>query len=399
MRVGRRKLLAVRIFVIIAACGLVVAGAIVSRRSIVSGEAGTGGDPAATPRRARRTSPSGQKPADFAHGTAAHRMDCASCHKFPSPNWERVRSEPFPDITDHPRHQSCVGCHKAQFFRGDPPRICTVCHTDPGPRKADRHPFPNPPEIFDRSPKGKTAVSDFSVHFPHEKHLDIVSAASARSDGFVKVSLASPRWSPAEESCAVCHSTLDPQGEGSEEYLVKPPPNLGDKFWLKRGTFKSVPAGHASCFTCHSADSGLTPAPTDCATCHKLKAAFAPDFDLKLALAMTRGDKPSLDRWRERVSAGAFRHEFMSHADTSCATCHTGVATMNTADPRSRRVEIASCAVCHATATLDDGGAINFEVDARTKDPKFECTKCHVTYGKLAIPRSHFDAIKAAGGQ
>src|SRR5215468_2115520 len=101
---------------------------------------------------------------DFTHVTVAHRIECSSCHKFPSSNWNKVRtgSDAFPDITDYPKHDSCVGCHKQQFFKGRPPMICTNCHTNPGPRDSSRHPFPNPREIFDKSAKGqRVEESDF----------------------------------------------------------------------------------------------------------------------------------------------------------------------------------------------------------------------------------------------
>jgi hypothetical protein len=49
------------------------------------------------------------------------------------------------------------------------------------------------------------------------------------------------------------------------------------------------------------------------------------------------------------------------------------------------------------TATTDDGGALNYEVDARKKDPKFQCAKCHIVFGKLPIPDSHAKAIAEAG--
>ena len=40
------------------------------------------------------------------------------------------------------------------------------------------------------------------------------------------------------KSCPVCHQTYQPQGDSSEEYVTKPPKNLGDNFWLKKGTFQ-----------------------------------------------------------------------------------------------------------------------------------------------------------------
>ena len=102
------------------------------------------------------------------------------------------------------------------------------------------------------------------------------------------------------------------------------------------------------------------------------------------------------DAWSSRTSSGTFRHEFPSHADLSCSTCHD-VSAMNTIDQKSKKVPISSCSMCHVTATTADGGALNFEVDARKKNPSFQCVKCHVSFGTRPIPESHTKAIEAAG--
>ena len=140
----------------------------------------------------------------------------------------------------------------------------------------------------------------------------------------------------------------------------------------------------------------MSPAPTDCATCHTFKGPQPPsDLDPKLAATMRINDKIMLDSWRRRDSSSTFRHEWFSHSELSCATCHN-VTAMNTADPKTTRVTINACAACHVTATTDEGGALNFEIDARKADPKFQCAKCHIAFGKLAIPDSHMKAIAAA---
>ena len=324
-------------------------------------------------------------------------MQCATCHKFPSDNWNKVRQgeNAFPDITDYPKHESCLNCHRQQFFRGRPPVICSICHTTPSPNNSSRHPFPNPRELFDVSAKGKNAVTDFAISFPHDKHVDIVSKRSG------KVQFRNAAWSrlPAEESCSVCHKTYQPQGDTAEELVSKPPDKWGDRFWLKKGTFKTVPTGHTTCFTCHSADSGLSPEPKDCATCHKLKPPEPKaDFDPALAAAMKLDDKIARDAWRRRDSSGKFRHEWMSHAELSCSTCHE-VAKINTIDAATKKVPVTACAMCHATATVDDGGAINIEIEERRKNARFECSKCHVTFGKQPVPDSHIKALAAAAGK
>lgn len=353
----------------------------------------------AQPRRARRSAPQVPRYTQFPHDTKPHRIDCGSCHKFPTSNWSKVRPEAsaFPDITEYPTHDSCIDCHTRQFFKGVKPPICSICHVNPSPRGGPRHPFPNPRELFDRSAKGKNASSDFSIKFPHATHIDIVSKRDAASA--FQLARFRPQGNAAEESCAVCHQTVDPQGDGNEEFATKPPASNGDAYWLKKGTFKSVPTGHTTCFTCHSTDTGIAPTQKDCAACHSLKQPGpAADFEAAAAVRMAVSEKKTLDLWSRRISAGTFRHEWFSHAELSCSTCHDA-AKMNTLDPATRKVAISACATCHATASLDDGGAINFEAAERKKSASFQCTKCHVVFGKKPVPRSHIDAIAAAGGK
>ena len=364
--------------------------ALYSNYDVVSAQSKT--RPKPTPRRVKYS--------EFPHDNKAHKIECATCHKFPSDNWKTVRTgaDAFPDITEYPKHESCLNCHKQQFFKGAKPAICSICHTNPSPRNSARHPFPNPREIFDKSPKGKKAESDFVIGFPHDKHIEIVSDRGRSSSPFINASFVrGSRKLAGEESCAVCHKTASPLGDSKDEYQTPAPANLGDGFWLKKGTFKSAPVGHTTCFTCHSADSGMSPAPTDCATCHKLKPASVPvDFDAKLAEPMKIEDKMIMDSWRRRDSSGKFAHEFFAHIEMSCSTCHN-VGAMNTTDPLTKRVAISSCATCHVTATADDGGALNYEADQRKSNPAFVCIKCHTSFGKLPIPESHTKALAEAG--
>ena len=353
------------------------------------------GEPAATP------TPRAAKYSQFDHSTKEHRTECASCHTFPSKNWNKVRTgdAAFPDITDYPSHNSCVKCHAQQFFRGARPMICSICHTAASPKGAPRHPFPNPREVFDKSAKGKTAVSDFAIRFPHETHIEIVSSFRRSRPQFVSAAYVTPeRGQASEQSCSVCHKTMEPQGSTDQEFLTKPPDKLGDAFWLKKGTFKSVPTSHTTCFTCHSADSGMNPVPSNCAACHQLKPT-QPAADMPAnANAMTGENKMMVDLWARRNSTGVFRHEHFAHVELSCSTCHN-VSTMNTADPASTKVQVASCATCHATATSDEGGALNYEADMKKANASFQCVKCHVTFGRSPIPESHLKAIAAAAGK
>lgn len=367
--------------------------------------------PRATPRRQTKPAPrSPQKSrySEFSHSVRQHQqLACNSCHKLPTPNWKQVRKgdAAFPDVTDYPRHESCLDCHRQQFFRGGArPAICSICHTNPSPRDSRRHAFPNPREVFDLTAKGQRSFTEFDIYFPHEKHIGIVSEnknplnenlrRGNSEAAFVKARIRQDN----EESCKVCHQTYQAQGKSEDEYFSKPPAKLGDAFWLKKGTFKTSPISHAQCFTCHSTESGILPAPTNCATCHKTRQNVTADFDAKLAAAMSINDKMILSAWRARNSSGTFRHEFASHAELSCSTCHN-VTAMNTADPKTQKVAVTSCAPCHITETSDDGGILNFEIDSRKANPNFQCAKCHVHFGKSPIPESHTKAVSGLSGK
>lgn len=328
-----------------------------------------------------------------------NKQACSTCHKFPSANWKRVRKpdEAFPDITEYPKHESCLSCHRQQFFGSAKPTICSICHTNPSPNNSSRHPFPNPREVFDLSPKGKQAVSDFDISFPHDKHIEIVSQTENQNIEFTRASFGFIGRKRDEKSCAVCHQTNNPQGKSDDEYATKPPAKLGDAFWLKKGTFKTSPIGHAKCFSCHSQETGILPAPQNCAVCHKAAQKLPKtDFDAKVASATGNLDKITLNSWRKRDSSATFRHEFSSHADLECANCHNAAA-MQTTNFLSKKVAVTSCNLCHITEKTDEGGILNYEVDERKKDAKFQCVKCHLTFGKMPIPESHFKAIAEAG--
>jgi hypothetical protein len=345
----------------------------------------------------RRSAPPPKAP-KFDHFNEAHQMECSACHKFPSDNWKAARpaADAFEDITDYPKHETCLACHEENFFTGSPPTICSICHVNPSPNDSTRHPFPNPRELYDLSPKGIRSSSSFSVNFPHELHADIVSSSvpKGRADPmFVAVSFRQN----AAENCAVCHSIMDPQGKDGPEFYSPPPRGIGNSFWLRRGTFMSSPLGHASCFICHSADSGMSPAPADCAACHKPRETGPnPDVSDQVIAKMKISGKVVRETWLARTSVGAFRHELEMHRDMECSTCHA-VSGIDTVKRSDRRVSISSCVMCHVTATAAEGGLLNVELERREKNARFECNKCHVVYGKMPVPASHIKAVKDAG--
>jgi hypothetical protein len=307
----------------------------------------------------------------------------------------------FQDVTDFPEHSTCLECHRTQFFARErpAPAICSNCHIAVTPKDTARWLFPSLGDLTDPNLKRRDAPSEFGVGFPHDKHIDAIGINTIERNRTVFTNAGFQAKKPAPpKSCPVCHETYQPQGKSSEEYLVKPPKDIGDNFWLKKGTFKTIPNSHTMCFTCHNADSGIPPEPKNCETCHKLLAPpqLKTDFDAKLAASMG-ADKIMIARWSERISAGGFRHEGGEHPDISCLNCHdVEKATFSTVDPKTMKVPTKSCGGadgCHITQTVSDGGALNYEIDSRRKDPKFTCTKCHVVFGQEAIPASHPQAI------
>ena len=373
----------------------------------------------------------------FSHQThvVTQKLACNSCHKVPSKNWKEVRKgdAAFADVTDFPEHSACLNCHRERFFARErpAPAICSNCHIAISPRDTARWLFPSLGDLTDPKLKRREFVSEFGVGFPHDKHIDVVGlnmpvspnrglfanalfryrtgSGNDRVNPDSGLALGTQEKRPAPpKSCPVCHETYQPQGKSGEEYVTKPPKNLGDNFWLKKGTFKTIPNSHTVCFTCHNADSGLAPEPKDCNVCHKLvspvtepgavatgHSTLKVDFEPKLLSVMGIADPNILARWSRRISAGAFRHEGGEHPDLNCLTCHN-VAKFNTIDPKTLRVPVRSCGGaegCHITTSADEGGALNFELDQKKKDPNFVCTKCHVTFGREGVPQDHPQAI------
>lgn len=284
--------------------------------------------------------------ARFSHLTEQHRAACSSCHTFPSKNWKQVRKDDdaFPDVTEYPEHQACLSCHRQQFFARERPvpRICSNCHVKATPIDTLRYPFPSLGEAFLATTKARDFVSDFRLLFPHDKHADA--------------------------DCADCHKTHQPEG-----------------------TFQTRPLTHSGCFTCHNQESEVAPLPPNCDACHKPPPAEKPatDFDEKLVANLGVKDWWTLTASRNRIAAGAFRHEV--HTDLKCSQCHQ--------PPAMRAVAVKSCGGaegCHITATTDEGGILNYEIDQRNKNTGFVCTKCHLVYGNKGVPASHVNAIPKA---
>jgi c(7)-type cytochrome triheme protein len=292
----------------------------------------------------------------FSHRThfEKQKLACDSCHKFPTDNWKNVRQgdAAFADVAEFPKHESCLGCHRQQFFaRQRPaPAICSNCHVNVTPKDTARFLFPSLGDVTNCGQRKVSNVNEFEVGFPHEKHEDA--------------------------ECVTCHQ-LDKEGE-----------------------VKGKPNNHAVCFSCHNAESELPPAPSNCATCHKLadrawtqsepprgsgwvrslseRVDFVPTRYREVVLTVPKADvqfRAVQMKVRDDADFSKFQHASAYHKRLPCALCHRreGNATQP-AMPGGK--DHLPCAGCHVKQFADQSNPI--------------CTNCHVnppTKDLKAFPR------------
>jgi hypothetical protein len=290
----------------------------------------------------------------FSHATKKHQQACNTCHKIPTINWKQARS--FPDITDYPDHDACVSCHRAQFFNGARPVICSGCHTKVSPRDEARFAFRKP-----------DTASQFSIEFPHDKHQDVIARLMEplRRDEvrFVRVSSISAADDKAKNynNCTICHLTRP-------GVPAKPATGWTDNFTPFPATFKSSPADHASCFNCHW--KSQQPINNNCAGCHKLAEKPAVVLDLPKRISMK------------------FRHDREQHI-AECTTCHINITKAATLRGLKPDVPLTSCSECHNKEGLRTD--VSKELEALDKNRDFVCVYCHTSnIGRMDPPPNHY---------
>src|SRR5438105_11682256 len=113
----------------------------------------------------------------FLHSSDKHKsLACNACHKIPTA-WNAKRD--FPDVADFPDHDTCVRCHRQQFFTrqafsGTGPTICTVCHVHSAPREEGRFAFGKPNNSS--QPTRSREEWQFTIEFPHDKHQNVIAS-------------------------------------------------------------------------------------------------------------------------------------------------------------------------------------------------------------------------------
>jgi hypothetical protein len=250
---------------------------------------------------------------------------------------------------------------------------------------------------------------EFPGYFPHTLHQSVIARGGEQkregaqaSWSFVRASLRVIDDAPVKEldNCATCHLTDERApaaiAVGGTEATFKPE---------AKGTFKSVPSGHASCFNCHW--QSQKPLKDDCAGCHLSQGAYT---KLKRAAAAAEAPLPGVlspsavqwfktwpREWPKRLSI-KFRHETANH-DIGCTTCHINITQMETLNIPKADVPIATCAPCHNSTSpvlrKESGNLTIFSEmteEAKDKDNKtYTCIGCHTgLIGRERPPCSHY---------
>lgn len=402
-----------------------------------------------TGRRARRPARNAKPRVDYSrfnHNRPEHRQrSCDSCHiVWAIEEKTRELTSDALDITDFPEHESCLDCHRQQFFRGARPVICSNCHNVVSPRSDSRFVFPK-----------KNAASQFDNVFPHASHVK-----STMLGQFKRIAGPSANL---QSSCMYCHKvnpTAFKPAKGAPAEAFAPP----------AGTFMTTPTSHVTCFQCHFQkgveNRETPPLATECAKCHVSiaapaatpvptpKPASTPAKKASMATGTAASEvviipismhaspqKPSsagaqkpvapvapkatpaptpiaahnvpAQVWPERIVL-KFAHDKDAHKKRmnddgkevaiTCLQCHTAARkAMTLGDMRKKesKVQVPSCtsSACHSatSGTAQLGLSLYRELRDRGKEPKFECALCHTPpYSTAAeVPCGHYAAVYA----
>ncbi len=261
----------------------------------------------------------------FSHATKKHQAECKTCHVVPSKQWSK-----FPDIVDYPDHAACVNCHRAQFFKGARPQICSVCHSKTSPRDDVRYAFRNPASRL-----------QFTIEFPHDKHQDVIASAPRRKGADL-----AHAFQQNYNNCTICHAS-------------------------RTTTFKAAPTDHSSCFNCHW--KSQQPVAANCNGCHKLAApAVAADGPTRIS--------------QKFIHEGG--GEKLNHV-LECTACHINITKSASLRGLKPDVPITACTECHNKDGLRQD--VSKELASIDKNRAFVCVYCHApNVGSLDPPASHY---------
>ena len=308
------------------------------------------------------------------HRAPRTKLVCSSCHNITSVDAPDVISAATnTTIKGFPYHDSCVGCHRAtppQFFRSSTPVVCRVCHTRSSPRLTAREmsAFPKSAEIRSRELVG---------YFAH----------------------GSREHRNATRDCSACHSSDERQPVAIKASGNETP------YLPAAGTFRKLPAGHASCFlNCHWDKD--EPKKENCAGCHFTSDVMSTKKGSLLSADTGGWLKDWPREWPRRLSL-KFNHDSKNHREADnpelvCTVCHNRIRQ---SEPLlTPDVPIATCAAsgCHFERTSktsirkemlaeEDDIAEGRNNAALARGGQNSCTGCHTQIiGSASPPCSHY---------
>ncbi|HEY0727751.1 MAG TPA: cytochrome c3 family protein [Pyrinomonadaceae bacterium] len=244
-----------------------------------------------------------------------------------------------------------MSCHRAQFFRGARPPICSVCHVKTGPRDEARLAFRNP-----------ASKLQFTIEFPHDRHQDVIALRHSSPWRSKLLAHAPPQQN--FNNCTICHAPAS---------AASTPPAGGwlDAYAPPAATFKASPSDHSACFSCHW--KSQEPVATDCNGCHKLATPY-------VAAAI-----PTRISLKFMHDGGGEKKQHVAE----CTTCHINITKSATLRGLKPDVPITACTECHNKDGLRQD--LNTELAALDKNRAFTCVYCHTSnVGKLDAPASHY---------
>jgi hypothetical protein len=193
--------------------------------------------------------------------------------------------------------------------------------------------------------------------------------------GFVRASFISSSFYADDKTkhynnCEICHG---PRAAPA----VAPSSGWVDGFVPDDLTLKSVPANHATCFSCHWKSE--QPVNQNCAGCHKLPSP---------PVVLAADDLPKRKSMK-------FRHGRPEPHIQECTTCHINITKATTLVGLKPDVPITSCTTCHNK----DGQRFDLskELTAIDKNRDFVCVYCHTSdVGRRDPPASHYSSAGRA---
>jgi hypothetical protein len=353
-----------------------------------------------------------------------HTWKCDSCHTILALTVKTPTGEPSGavDVREYPKHESCLECHRQQFFKGARPVICSNCHTVVSPKSGTRFSFPK-----------QNAKSEFALGFAHASHF------KGTAQGMFK-KVIGPKAN-IQASCVFCHK------EDAREFkLAKAAAKDAPEITFAPRTFMTTPSSHATCFQCHFQKSvenrAQPPLANECAECHKPPQTAAAATTTAAAVAGVQKPTPTPvaahataqkpvpsptpivahnvnQPWADRL-AQKFPHDRAVHKERAeekpgevekrvaitCTQCHAAVRKAESLEEirdKKNHVQLPSCSssACHTAFSgkstimaVSLFGELQARSKAVAKGETSNCAVCHTPPTSTSeVPCSHYVAV------